>query len=836
MRKINLIRLVLFISVFGLIAGCNPTRRLPEGQALLVRQQVKIIDRPADLGLSDDDIKEVLKQKTNRRVLGMRFNLGVYNLVNPDRQAEASFRKSIRKKRKLARKQRKGKELTIKQEKDILADTLTWRDWLSGTVGEAPVAFDSLKAEKSADQLKILFSKNGYFRTDVDYEVNYKANGRKVKPIIYFVKPHIPYHIDTLIYSSDDYLLEAKTDFFRNNSTLKIRQRFDVESMDVEREAITSYLNNRGYYTFTKDYITYKVDSSYNNHGVKVELFINAPKTTSTVDSTGRRAHTKYTIGDIYFHIDYDPIDKDYEPTDTLYSGGVYYLSRGPLSIRPDLLRYLLDFQKGDLYQKDRVEATYKKLVDLSIIRSVTMNMQVSDSLSNVLNCEVFIAQNKEKYISAESGVTHRDGLFGIKGSLVFSNRNVFLGGETGQVRINGAIEAQQPLTLTQGEDLTTQDITDNLRFNTFEIGPELVMNFHKFIPFPRDWFRKSNDTRSSLTAGFNYQNRPDYERQLYQFRYGMSFIENPEKGSKISVDIWELSTVKIKKSPGFSDLLNRLDDTFLSTSYQDHLISLFRAVWNVNTQKPQQQKSYFYNRIGTEFAGYGIRWFFEKTDQKVDDLGSYRIGDIRFAQFVRIEEDFRYFRRVGVKNATAFRLHAGSGITGENLNVLPFEKSFYGGGANGIRAWRPRTLGPGSYRDTTALVTYNNLGDLLLEASAEYRFDLTSTLEGAFFLDVGNLWLMNEDEFRPGAGFNSKRALGELAFSGGIGFRFDFDFFLVRLDIATQLKDPAKIPGERWLWEPKTEYGDFVRSVTGDVNYRFRPQVGINFGIGYPF
>ncbi|MBI1267761.1 MAG: BamA/TamA family outer membrane protein [Cryomorphaceae bacterium] len=836
MSKFNFIRVLLITFVFGLIAGCNPTRRLPDGEALLVRQQVKIQDRPADLDLSDDDIKAVLKQKTNRRVLGMRFNLGVYNLVNPNRQLSASRRKSERKKRKLKRKEDRGKELTIKEEKDILSDTLTWRDWLSGTVGEAPVVFDSLKAEKSADQLKILFSKNGFFRTDVSYEVNYKANGRKVKPIVYYVKPDLAYYIDTLIYLSEDPTISSKSDFLLTNSTLHVGDRFDVQSMDLERESITSYLNNRGYYTFTKDYITYKVDSSYNKHGVKVDLIINPPQTAASADSLGRKAHKRYFIGDIYFHIDYNPIDKDYEPTDTLYSGGVYYLSRGPISIRPDLLRYLLDFQKGDLYQKDRVEATYKKMVDLPIIRSVTMNMKESDSLSNVLDCEVFLNQNKQKYLSAESGVTHRDGLFGIKGSLVYSNRNVFLGAETGQVRINGAVEAQQPLTLTQGEDLSTSDVADNLRFNTFEIGPELVMNFHKFIPFPREWFKKSNDIRSSLTAGFNYQNRPDYERQLYQVRYGMSFIENQENGSRISVDIWELSTVKIKKSAAFSDLLNRLDDTFLSTSYQDHLISLFRAVWNVNTQKPQQQKSYFYNRLGSEFAGFGIRWLFEQTQQKVDELGSYRIGDIRFAQFVRLEEDFRFYRNVGEKNSIAIRFHGGAGITGKNLNVLPFEKSFYGGGANGIRAWRPRTLGPGSYRDTTALVTFNNLGDLLLEASAEYRFDLTTTLEGAFFLDVGNLWLMEEDGNRPGAGFNSTRALGELAFSGGLGFRFDFDFFLVRLDIATQLKDPAKIPGERWFWEPKTEYGEFVRSVTGNPDYTFRPQVGINFGIGYPF
>jgi hypothetical protein len=281
---------------------------------------------------------------------------------------------------------------------------------------------------------------------------------------------------------------------------------------------------------------------------------------------------------------------------------------------------------------------------------------------------------------------------------------------------------------------------------------------------------------------------------------------------------------------------LDDLDDTFLSTSYQDHLISLMRVAWNVNTQKPQLQRKYIYNRIATEFAGFGIRALFEQTDRKVDELGSYTIGGIRFAQFIRIEEDFRYYRRFDEKNSIATRFHGGVGFTGANLRVLPFEKSFYGGGANAIRAWRPRTLGPGSWRDSTALVTYSNLGDLLLEASFEYRFDLTETLEGAFFVDAGNIWLMRADATKPGANFEVNRFISELAVSGGLGFRFDFEFFLVRLDIGAQLKDPAKVVGERWFWEPKSDYARFVEEVTGNPNYRYRPEIGVNFGIGYPF
>lgn len=822
-------------------SACNPARRLPEDRSLLVRHRIQVIDQQSGARVSEDELSAVIRQRPNRRVMFLRFHLSVYNLVDPVRQRHVHARKVRKVEQKIQRKQRKDKDLSQRDLREMRADTLGWRDWLTNTVGEAPVGFDSTLANRSVTQMETQLARNGFFNAEVDYTVRYSRDARKVKMLTYHVIPNEPYRIDSVRYTIPDRGIERRKDFIESTSVLKLGDRFDVKRLDEERDRVTTYLNNRGYYSFSKDFITYRADSAIGDKKVRVDMNIRRPQQPVAGTDTVRSVdHSRYFIGKIFIHTNYSASDRGYEATDTLHTeemGDVYILSRGELNLKPELLLFLMEIKPGDLYQKDRVDQTYRRLVQLPIVRSLAINF-VADEESevNVLNCNVLITQLKRKSISAESGVTHRDGLFGLSGSLNFSHRNVFQGAELGTFRITGGVEAQQPLTLTQNLEITRLDLADNLRFNTFEIGPEVTINFNRFFPLKMSRFRRSNAPRTTLSAAFNYQDRPDYIRQLYQFRYSMSFVENAEKGSRIFWDIWELSTIKIEKSEAFQALLDRLNDVFLSTSYRDHLISSGRIGWLINTQKPQYQRRYFFNRISFEAAGNIPRAIFEVAGLPRDEEGSHKIGGIRFAQYYKLENDFRFYRRIDEKNTAAFRVHAGAGLPGANLSVMPFEKSFFAGGANGIRAWRPRTLGPGSYRDSTALVTFNNIGEIILEASVEYRFDLTQTLEGAFFVDAGNIWLFKEEETRPGSAFGFDTFAGEIAFSAGIGLRFDFDFFLVRFDFATQVKDPSKVPGERWAWEPKDRFKEFIQIIQPGAPDRFFPPIAFNLGIGYPF
>jgi outer membrane protein assembly factor BamA len=224
-------------------------------------------------------------------------------------------------------------------------------------------------------------------------------------------------------------------------------------------------------------------------------------------------------------------------------------------------------------------------------------------------------------------------------------------------------------------------------------------------------------------------------------------------------------------------------------------------------------------------------------TNQPVDSLSSHRIYGIRFAQYFRGEGDFRYYSNVNDRNAFVMRVYGGIGVPRKNAITLPFEKSFFSGGANGLRAWQARTLGPGSSRDPLLPQTFNNIGELKLEGNIEYRFKFTPMLNWAFFADAGNIWLLKEDSNRKGADFNGDRFVSEIAIGGGFGLRVDFDYFLVRLDVGVQLKDPAKVQGERWLWQPKEEYIAYLASTGNAVDrLKLRNNTVFNLGIGFPF
>jgi hypothetical protein len=372
---------------------------------------------------------------------------------------------------------------------------------------------------------------------------------------------------------------------------------------------------------------------------------------------------------------------------------------------------------------------------------------------------------------------------------------------------------------------------------NTFEIGPEITYRVPRLWPFGCDFTAQSSDPQTSLSATFNYQRRPDYQRTLSQLRYTYQWIENPDAVSRISIDAVEFSIIKIRKSEAFQSFLDRLQDAFLENSYQDHLILATNINYVLNTQRAKYQRQYFYLRLGGSAAGNFLNGIMDATDQPVDSLNSHRIYGIRFAQYFRGEADFRFYSNVNDRNAFVMRAYGGLGVPRKNAITLPFEKSFFSGGANGLRAWQARTLGPGSSRDALLPQTFNNIGEVKLEGNVEYRFKFTQMLNWAFFADAGNIWLLNEDSNRQGADFKSDRFLSEIAIGGGFGLRVDFDFFLVRLDVGVQLKDPAKVPGERWLWQPKDEYLAYLASTGNPVDrLKLRNSTVFNLGIGFPF
>jgi outer membrane protein assembly factor BamA len=426
----------------------------------------------------------------------------------------------------------------------------------------------------------------------------------------------------------------------------------------------------------------------------------------------------------------------------------------------------------------------------------------------------------------------------GIYGNLVYTHRNLFRGAEGMDIRIISGLEASQTLVqTTEATDQAGQQLKRNFRLNTFEIGPEITYRVPRLWPLGCDVTKQSSDPQTSLSAALNYQRRPDYERTLSQIKFTYNWIENPDVVRRVNLDIVEFSIIKIQKSESFQDFLNNLRDAFLINSYQDHLVLATNLGYTWNTQKAMYQPRFYYLRIGISGAGNLLNGVMKLADAPKDSAGIYLIEGIRFAQYFRGESDFRYYFNVNEKNTFVCRAYGGIGAPRKNAIALPFEKSFYSGGSNGLRAWQARTLGPGSYRNPDFPQSFNNIGEIKLEGNLEYRFKFTKMFNLGLFIDAGNIWLIHSDAIRPGSDFTSERFMSEIAIGSGAGIRLDFDFFLVRLDLGIQLKDPAKKQGERWLWQPKDEYKMYLAS-TGNPTDRIplRSNTVLNLGIGFPF
>jgi hypothetical protein len=389
----------------------------------------------------------------------------------------------------------------------------------------------------------------------------------------------------------------------------------------------------------------------------------------------------------------------------------------------------------------------------------------------------------------------------------LFQNRNVFGGAEIFKLRLKVALE----VTGESGDE-----VFQRFPFNTLELGGEVGVDFPKLLlPFTIERLSRNARPKSSIIAGINFRQRPDYTRYLLNLTYGFEWNETPQKRHFIYPV--EISSVRV-----YNDSILRANITdanpFILSRFRDHFILGLKYTYLYNTQQLGRPVDFVYLRTNFESAGNFMNLITNFVNLPIDDNGSHRIFNIPYSQFVKGDADYRYYRVFDENQSLVFRVMGGLGIPYGNVDVLPFIKSYFGGGANGIRAWRIYTLGPGSAPEPER-ARFDRYGDIKLEANVEYRFKIYSFWRGAFFVDAGNVWLLRENEQFPGGEFRISQLGNDIAIGGGLGIRMDFDFFILRIDAAAPLKDPAQKGRAQWLasWPA---FGDF----------------NFNLGIGYPF
>jgi len=661
----------------------------------------------------------------------------------------------------------------------------------------------------------------GYFNAEINNESEVKNNKLH---LTYNVYPGRPYIINSIKHRTKDSLIANTLEFIKTESLIKSGDIYNAYTLDDERERITAFLKDFGYFNFSKEYIYYEVDSSLSSHMMNVVMVVKNPQNRSSQsqDSLTEENHKQYSIGNVYINPDYDlqntdKVQKDTTKiahTNTYYSDtshAYYFLHNNEMRIKTSPVIRSVLIRPDKFFALSDVQKTYRRLSKMRVFKYSNIHFEENPtSPDNILDAHIDLARSKVQSYTIEAEGTNSSGKPGLGANLVYENKNIFRGAEIFQVRLTGALEGQKFNNELEGEE------GSGLKFlNTLETGGELRLSIPKFIvPFRKENYSKTFQPTTTILTGLNYMQRPIYRRYISNASFGYNWAPNPTS-NHLFFPI-DLSSIKIFPTDEFQAKLDTINIARLKNQYTNHLIMALKYSFIFNNQDLKKLKNFVYLRANFESSGNVLKLYntIINTDKGSDDY--FKLFGIRYAQYIRTDLDFRHYNVISKEHRFVFRTVFGIGIPYGNSIALPFEKGFFAGGANGMRGWELRRLGPGSYSGTE---DFERIGDLQLEANVEYRFPIYSFFKGALFVDAGNVWLLNESTVFPSGEFKFNRFINEIAVDAGIGFRFDFDFFIFRIDVALPIHDPAQPEGDRWV-----------------INKSGFRDLGWNFGIGYPF
>ena len=760
-------------------ASCNPAKNLKEGQYFFTGYQIKVDNKSID----KEALQTYIRQKPNRKFFFLfRLQLGFYRLGG---NRDSSWLKKI---------------------------------------GEPPVILDTGLVHRSTNQLRFYMERKGYFNSTVKDTIIYK---KKKARVIYSIKSGTPYTIRKVEFASADTSVYSRLMEEQKKSLIKPGMIYDEDVLDKERERFTDVMKSQGFYFFTKQYISYSADSAFQSYEMDLKMNVSALR--EDTNATGRvESHHQYHFNKIYIRTDYDPKSIEPPPYDTVIYKNYYFLinkNHAEQRYRKDVLLRAIFISHGDLFNINEVKYTYSRLTDLGVFRFVNIRFDEvprDEAQSEyLLDVNILLTPLSNQDFTIETEGTHNSGNLGVAGQLVYRNKNSFKGAELFELKLKGGVEAQRTFSAEKNRTL--------FLFNTYEIGPEASLNLKKLLfihPLFRDASRKWNpQTRISLAA--NYQQRPDYNRSIGNMNF--SWKIKTTFPHQFSFDLFDISFVRVQLSSSFVDKLNLINDKGLFYSYSDHLITSGKLNWIYNSQGQSLSKNY--NFVQAYFEASGL--ILSAIPSSAPFMSNRDSSEIRkafglnYSQYFKVEADYRHYQNFASNNILALRADIGVGMPQKNSIALPFEKSFYGGGSNSLRGWRFRSLGPGSYVNTFGI---EQTGDIKTELNGEIRSPFARTfggvaLEGAFFVDAGNIWLWNEDNERVGGEWSGvSKALSEFAIGTGLGLRLNFTYFIFRVDAGIKLRDPALSESERWVYFRS----DPQRFAARDITY--------NFGIGYPF
>ena len=690
-------------------------------------------------------------------------------------------------------------------------DTTVWINRVLQRLGEPPVIFSDALADRSRRNIEQMLVNDGYLHASVDFDCE-KRDKKKRAIATYYLHERERYYVSDLMLNTSDGALASFVDFSSEESFLRPGMPFSVDGMEQERNRLTKLFKDNGYYRFQKDYITFIADTTHHSNSVKLTMNIAmfAPSSSDTVV-----AHKSYRIGDIYFvsgvGIRFD--EAALSQCDTLKYHGYNILYKENTVVRPNVLVENTYFHPGDLYSQSKIDRTFNSFAQLTAVKYTTIRM-VERPDTDLLDCYIVFERNKRRSVGFELEGTNTAGDLGAAASITFSDKNLFKGSELLSLRVFGAYEAVSNLSGYSGDSYLEYGAEASLRL----IGgiPQA------FVPAEKRLLLSS----TIFSLKFNSQERPEFARQILSGSW--SYMWSKRKEDQHKIDLIDLNYIYV---PWISDTFKKeyLDsvsnrNSILKYNYENLLITKFGYTYSYNSShnnKNRFQRVVYSVRANAECSGnllYGINRAFGGA---MNSDGQYTLLNIAYAQYVK--GDFDFATRINIDNRNSIVWHIGLGVAYPygNSRILPFEKRYFAGGANGMRGWTVRTLGPGRYRNEGKSIDFiNQSGDVKLDLNLEYRTFLFWKIHSAVFVDAGNIWTIREYKEQPGGQFKFGTFYKDLALSYGIGFRFDFGMFVLRLDGAMKAINPAYDGRERYPI----------------VCPRFGRDFALHFAIGYPF
>ena len=768
---LSLLICILFIS------SCNPTKYVPDGESLLDENHISI----NKVRIKKSELLPYIKQKPNKRILGARFHLGLYNLSNINKQK--------------------------------------WpHKWLR-EIGEEPVIYDPYSTAKSVEQIKSYVSSKVYFDGKV---TDTTKTARKRSEVYYNVNLRTPYIIRKLYYEIADSNIQKLCYFDSVNCVIERGKPYDVDVLKAEQTRFERFVKDHGFYGFSSDHIYFRVDSTIGNRQVDIYYGIKNFAKFDAFNKITFVPHSIYRVRNIYINTGFVPreaLEKGeayFKSLDTTSYRGYYFISpKGKPPIKYDLIIRSLYLKPGSIYNATNSEQTQSHLLSLKVYRLVNIyynDLNQPDPAHDSemsLDCNIQLTLLSQQSYKIELEGTNSAGNLGGEVNLVYQHKNLFHGAELFSTKLKAAYEAYSR--------------ADSGLTSSQEFGIETRLRLPKFlVPFLKmESFVKKYNPSTTILASYDYQKLPFYTRTMANATFGYNWkagnyqehIVNPIQFDLIKLPFIDLAfAAKIESS------------SYLAYSYKDVMILGGSYSYIFNNQKIKKSKDFWFLRINAEAAGNLLEVAKKLTGASKTE-GSYTILAQPFAQYIRSDFDLRYNYIFNDVSSIVYRAFFGIGIPYGNSQALPFEKQYFGGGANGIRAWQVRTLGPGSFLRDTVNTFVNQTADIKLELNTEYRFKLFWILDGALFVDAGNIWTYKYDPARPGSQFIFNKFYKDIAVGTGVGFRFDFKFVIGRVDLGMKLRDPCDpllVNGSKWIFTRRP--------------YGLRKDFTLVLGIGYPF